>query len=51
MNYLIEYQKSRGLTPDGIIGNNTVNAIHAFQRANGLGEGKMYNSDFITLCR
>ena len=37
--------------PDGIIGNNTVNAIHAFQRANGLGEGKMYNSDFITLCR
>ena len=37
--------------PDGIIGNNTVNAIHAFQRANGLGEGKMYNSDFIILCR
>lgn len=37
--------------PDGIIGNNTVNAIHAFQRANGLGEGRMYNSDFITLCR
>ena len=37
--------------PDGVIGNNTVNAIHAFQRANGLGEGKMYNSDFIYLCR
>ena len=38
-------------TPDGIIGTNTVNAIHAWQRANGLGEGTMYGSDFYYFCK
>lgn len=37
--------------PDGIIGTNTVNAIHAWQRANGLGEGTMYGSDFYYFCK
>lgn len=36
---------------DGIIGTNTVNAIHAWQRANGLGIGALYGSDFYHLCR
>lgn len=37
--------------PDGIIGTNTVNAIHTWQRANGLGEGTMYGSDFYYFCK
>ena len=37
--------------PDGIIGTNTVNAIHSWQRANGLGEGTMYGSDFYYFCK
>lgn len=36
---------------DGVIGTNTVNAIHAWQRANGLGIGALYASDFYYLCR
>ena len=37
--------------PDGVFGQKSVNAMHAWQKSNGLGEGKMYNSDFIYLCR
>ena len=37
--------------PDGIIGTNTVNAIHSWQRANGLGIGVLYASDFYYLCK
>ncbi len=37
--------------PDGIIGTNTVNAIHSWQRANRLGEGTMYGSDFYYFCK
>lgn len=38
-------------TVDGVIGTNTVNAIHAWQKANGLGEGYLGGSDFYVLCR
>ena len=35
---------------DGIAGNNTMNAIKAFQKAKGLGQGYLGGEDYIWLC-
>lgn len=36
---------------DGVIGTNTVNAIHRFQQVNGLNQGYLGGSDFYYLCK